>query len=494
MRMAQRKIYIGSEGPFLFDDESLRADGTAMQGYETEHDVKARNIIADQIQTINSSTDRKLVMDDEDKHLAEVADLSEFILGTADEIDVTDPGDGTVIIKLAQAVIDAIAAASGGGTTPAPAAPALTLTPATTSIELAWTFPAGAAGVKLYRALVAGGPYEALVELFGEAVSFLDEGLENATDYYYVSKALTDVGIHSALPSAEASATTLQGFLSIVSPSFTRAFSFRKLDPDYAGSCIKVRRDSDDTTLDIGFVNDVLDVASLLAFVGSASGYIDTWYDFAGLGNAVQATLTAQPRIVNAGVLDVDANGLPTAVFSGAQRLNYGTAKLAFPVNALVVGSRGLMYAPISTSNNWGPNNYGFQPQDGAAFSDPNFYLNVGSGGLSSNGPSTRRTKGVLMSNLAVDTALFLGTFCTNSSGASPDFAIRRNGVDLGGSYSGSYTGAIVYQGADNGYIGWAGNSFHSGNISEVLLYNLDLSAGGTLSGVEANVMNFYGL
>lgn len=48
------------------------------------------------------------------------------------------------------------------------------------------------------------------------------------------------------------------------------AYSLRKLRNDYTGSAIRVRRSSDNTTLDVGFdANGNLDTASMLSFVGS---------------------------------------------------------------------------------------------------------------------------------------------------------------------------------------------------------------------------------
>jgi Alpha-L-arabinofuranosidase B, catalytic len=71
----------------------------------------------------------------------------------------------------------------------------------------------------------------------------------------------------------------------------------------YSGKCLKVRRDSDNTTQDIGFIGGVFDTASLLTFVGSANGFVDTWYDQSGgTNNIAQATTSKQPQIVDTGV------------------------------------------------------------------------------------------------------------------------------------------------------------------------------------------------
>ena len=59
------------------------------------------------------------------------------------------------------------------------------------------------------------------------------------------------------------------------------------------------------------------------------SAYVTTLYDQSGNGiHATQATVANQPRIVNAGVVDVDANGKPTMVFSGSQYLGGNLSSL----------------------------------------------------------------------------------------------------------------------------------------------------------------------
>lgn len=103
-------------------------------------------------------------------------------------------------------------------------------------------------------------------------------------------------------------------------PSAQIGFSLRKLRSDYNGNCIRVRRSSDNATLDIGFINNQLDTASLLSFVGAASGYVAIWYNQASSNNATQTIAVNQPRIVNSGVLETK-NGKPSLLFSGNQVL-----------------------------------------------------------------------------------------------------------------------------------------------------------------------------
>jgi len=90
------------------------------------------------------------------------------------------------------------------------------------------------------------------------------------------------------------------------------AYSLRKLRTAYAGSTIRVRRSSDNTETDIGFVANALDTASLLTFCGAGNGFVTTWYDQSGNGiNASNATLANQPQIVNAGSV-ISVNSKPS--------------------------------------------------------------------------------------------------------------------------------------------------------------------------------------
>lgn len=87
-------------------------------------------------------------------------------------------------------------------------------------------------------------------------------------------------------------------------PSSVCAFSVRLLDTSYHGYCMKVRRSSDSTEQNIGFVSGNLDTATLKAFVGTGSGYVSIWYDQSSLGNnATQTVLSGQPLIDSAGII-----------------------------------------------------------------------------------------------------------------------------------------------------------------------------------------------
>jgi hypothetical protein len=94
------------------------------------------------------------------------------------------------------------------------------------------------------------------------------------------------------------------GFVGILDlyPGAAVAYSVRKLRDGYTGSAIRVRRSSDNTELNIGFVNNELDTSSLTTFCSGTNGFVTTWYDQSGNAqNAVQTTAANQPQIVSSG-------------------------------------------------------------------------------------------------------------------------------------------------------------------------------------------------
>lgn len=114
--------------------------------------------------------------------------------------------------------------------------------------------------------------------------------------------------------------------------SAAAAYSLRRLRTAYTGPAIRVRRSSDNAEQDIGFTaGGDLDTTALLAFVGSGSGFVRTWYDQSGDARHVtQGNAALQPRIVNAGVVETEG-ARPTVRFvTGAnQNLRRTDAALA---------------------------------------------------------------------------------------------------------------------------------------------------------------------
>ena len=119
-------------------------------------------------------------------------------------------------------------------------------------------------------------------------------------------------------------------------PGSAAAYSLRKLDKDYTGSAIRVRKDTTgQPEQDIGFLpSGELDTVSLKSFVLNNSAFVTTWYsqgDSTSV-NFTQTTAANQPRIMNAGVIE-RRNGKPALFFDGSNDfmdVSSSTAKFAF--------------------------------------------------------------------------------------------------------------------------------------------------------------------
>lgn len=100
-------------------------------------------------------------------------------------------------------------------------------------------------------------------------------------------------------------------------PGAAAAYSVRKLDKDYTGFAMEIRRQSDNATQNIGFVGENLDVTSINTFCSGTTCYVQTWYDQSGNGrDAEQATFANQPTIYT-GASVVLENGKSGISFDG---------------------------------------------------------------------------------------------------------------------------------------------------------------------------------
>jgi hypothetical protein len=87
-------------------------------------------------------------------------------------------------------------------------------------------------------------------------------------------------------------------------PGAAAAYSVRLLRTAYTGNAIRVRRSSDNTEQNIGFVAGNLDTTALTSFCSGTNGFVTTWYDQSGNGrNATQTTAANQPQIVVSGTI-----------------------------------------------------------------------------------------------------------------------------------------------------------------------------------------------
>jgi len=175
-----------------------------------------------------------------------------------------------------------------------------------------------------------------------------------------------DIGYGSIYADSNAGETLLsgggfEGMLNLF-PNASLGLSLDKLDKNYTGSAIKVRRSSDNNELDIGFVNNELDTASLLDFVGSGNGFVSIIYDQVGINDMTQTTANLQGQIVSNGSV-ILKGGKPCIIRSSND--DGGYISTYAPNDGVVV--KGVFYVGdnegkkscILGSNN-GANDYGF--------------------------------------------------------------------------------------------------------------------------------------
>ena len=94
-------------------------------------------------------------------------------------------------------------------------------------------------------------------------------------------------------------------------PGAQAAYSLRKLSSTYTGSCLTVRRSSDNATANIGFYRYTVDTDAILNFVGNGNGFVTTWFDQSGNGvNISQGTAASQYNIVTSGSLHYEGTEL----------------------------------------------------------------------------------------------------------------------------------------------------------------------------------------
>jgi hypothetical protein len=270
-------------------------------------------------------------------------------------------------------------------------------------------------------------------------------------------------------------------------PNASAAYSLRKLRTAYTGNCIEVRRSSDNATQNIGFVNNVLDTASLLSFVGAGDGFVRTWYDQSGSArNATQTTNANQPRIVNSGVLD-SQNTKGSLFFDGTDRLTLpdfalptssifsaaittGTSPSSLDVHTIYARGNGTI--PSSVSRDaflyvWRSNNrVEIQRSNSSVF------------------PTA--VKAITASNFNLLTGIYTGTQLIaygNSVAGTPV------NTTISGSTSPQISSiGCVFENAQTVVI----NYLFVGRISEIIVYNSDQSTNRTA--IETNINSFYNI
>lgn len=153
-----------------------------------------------------------------------------------------------------------------------------------------------------------------------------------------LKKLITTQGSY-VLSGKNVSLTYAQPLLLDIYTGAKAGYSFRKLRDAYSGSCVRVRRSSDNTEQDIGFSGNYLDTASMISFVGSSvSAYLVTWYDQSGNGyNVSQSTASLQPFLKSSSIY-VTKNGLTSSRHDETLLFVNGMLT-AYPINNFIVAT-----------------------------------------------------------------------------------------------------------------------------------------------------------
>tara|TARA_R110000796_G_scaffold13358_1_gene43126 strand:+ start:64 stop:978 length:915 start_codon:yes stop_codon:yes gene_type:complete len=259
----------------------------------------------------------------------------------------------------------------------------------------------------------------------------------------------------------------------------TGAFSLRLLSSSYTGDAIQVRRASDNTTQDIGFVNNQLDTASLNTFCSGTNGFVSIWYNQSDVSNnAIQTTAANQPKIydsVNGVELE---NGKPTIKFIKSSSTWLEVADNSFGHLSDSISNFSVSKGNIGTSNFPTLFSKGYNVTGCFTFYMQNatYELRLWAGNV----------------NYATGYNSFLGSqrllSSINATGVSTSF-VNINSASIG-SYSltttsgtNAYKWAIGRNNRDSNY-------YWDGNIQEILLFNNNQTS--DINTIESNINTNY--
>jgi hypothetical protein len=302
-------------------------------------------------------------------------------------------------------------------------------------------------------------------EVNAPSTSYVVIGLNPNTTYYYRVRASTEALYDYLLDDYSGAAA---------------AYSLRLLRAAYTGDAIEVRRSSDNTTQDIGFVNNELDTTSLLSFVGTGgtdNGFVTTWYDQSGNGyDATQTTAASQPQIVSGGSVKT-VNGEPALDFDGtddylsnASSLSYSGGVSWYSVQNLISGSQKRLWCDDITGVQGYTNFYSFT--NGYNFND-------NGGGYKNFVPSGWLVQQQLAS--------------LNFDDSNGNYNYAFDGSNTSGTING-WTGPLGTSGSANIGIMGAGNGTQcgEGKLQELVIYPNNQSSNRT--GIETNINNHYSI
>jgi hypothetical protein len=248
-------------------------------------------------------------------------------------------------------------------------------------------------------------------------------------------------------------------------PGAAAAYSLRKLRSAYTGNCIRVQRVSDLVEQDIGFVNNVLDTATLLTFAGASNCVVRTWFDQSGNSRNATSGLTTANYIVIGGVLQTINSKSAISILN-----------LQITSSFTVIDDVSYFMVQNKLSSNSGGINTGSAPGLGLLFSnwnDGNLYFQRSNG-----------TSGFIIGAADTTTGVqVLNAF--NNAGAMSMY--KNNNI-----YTLNLNTTFVLADSQIGSIGTASGSGSNGLGAELIIYtNSQLS---NRTGINSNINTYYSI
>jgi hypothetical protein len=245
-------------------------------------------------------------------------------------------------------------------------------------------------------------------------------------------------------------------------PGAAAAYSVRQLRSFYNGPAIRVRRDSDDAELDIGFdENGDLDLVALGDFCKYTDGLVKVWYDQSGSGNdAEQTDPLAQPKIYDSVTGVMTENGKPAVQFDGVNDniMSVNSVSSQNITMVTVANAIGAMLSIIDTYN------------DGHEL----FHSSASAGML------TNSTDLIVSISMLLQHLVF----------ATYDGSTQKMSIDSAESTQALVTTLSYNQPVTIGQRSQVAANFLIGKVQEVLVYESDQSANRT--NIESNINGYF--
>lgn len=278
-------------------------------------------------------------------------------------------------------------------------------------------------------------------------------------------------------------------------PGALVAYSLRKLDKDYTGNVLTIRKDNGDT-LNVGFSGDYIDTVAIKNHCGTGAGdscRVRRWYDQSGNArNLAQSTVSRQPLIMVNGVLmrsngdvcidfvnqflDVEAGEVST---SGAITMFFALV-LDLQITSTLNPEQTFHSAKAGGSNR---NDLNFGPYTSALTNERESWIYFVSPNVFAIGQTT--------SNVAADDYIY-SLWAPHTSTTAKMY---RNNTNLTISTAGTASNFVPQNffriGASSDATNVA-SSFFNGKAYEVIIYNSNKDA--DVNQINTNINNFYSI